>query len=101
MPRWLAAVLLVCFAPAAGFADENRKLVRLRGAVVDANTGRPLACRITFNQRAHPPGRPRTPACKALLMALHFSPSASTTGPERSVGHFPIRSRCASAHSST
>src|SRR5215472_15182117 len=31
---------------AACFAGEQRKPVRLRGAVVDANTGRPLACRI-------------------------------------------------------
>jgi hypothetical protein len=46
MPRCLAAVLLLCFAPTASFAEENRKPVRLRGAVVDADTGRPLACRI-------------------------------------------------------
>src|SRR5260370_41476807 len=46
MRRCLAAVLLLCCAPAAGFADENRKPVRLRGAVIDADTGRPLACRI-------------------------------------------------------
>src|SRR5437867_2891504 len=46
MLRCLAAVLLLCSVWAAGFADENRKTVRLRGAVVDADTGRPLACRI-------------------------------------------------------
>src|SRR5215471_13891681 len=46
MPRCLAAVLLLSFTSAADFANKDRKPVRLRGAVVDADTGRPLACRI-------------------------------------------------------
>src|SRR6516164_1573041 len=52
MPRCSAAVLLLCFASAAGFADKDRKTVRLRGAVVDADTGRPLACRIYLRAEA-------------------------------------------------
>ncbi|HMF12943.1 MAG TPA: CehA/McbA family metallohydrolase [Gemmataceae bacterium] len=46
MPSRLAAVLLLCFAPASDFAEEGRKPVRLRGTVLDADSGRPLACRI-------------------------------------------------------
>src|SRR5262249_44793565 len=46
MLRYTAAILLLCLALGDVLPEENRKPWRLRGPVVDADTGRPLACRI-------------------------------------------------------
>jgi hypothetical protein len=46
MQRNSSVCLLLCFVLASTCAAQDQKLVRLRGEVVDADTGQPVACRL-------------------------------------------------------
>ena len=68
--------------------------------------GRPLRSPMSwhsFNNRKRlvPLGNPLWPRSRSELIANHVSPEASATGPDRYVGHVPVRANWASAQSRT
>ncbi|MFM8217965.1 MAG: hypothetical protein ACKOJF_03480, partial [Planctomycetaceae bacterium] len=77
MLRWLACACLLTTI-ALGRETRGADPVPLRVEVVDAETGRPLACRVYLNDAQGEPyfARPLTPAGKTLEYNVRRSPTS-------------------------